>query len=151
MSFVTLTDFTNRHNAAVAEADETRLGALLSDACDMAQDIMASSYTEGDEIPGAIISVIVSAVRRAFENPLGLTGETVGNYTWQGGRSGGAGIYFTLAEKQTLRRAAGKLGVGQVQLEGYLPYVAEAEQYAETTDGGQSVLYYDEEDLGLLT
>jgi len=142
---VTLTDFVTRYSGPVASADEDRIQALLSDACDMAQDIMKSTYGEDDEIPGAIIAVVVAAVGRVYSNPQGLTGETIGNYSWQG-RASGVGIHFTLQEKQTLRRAAGKLGVGQAQLEGYLPYAPRAEQYVEVGEGG-SVLYYAEEDL----
>ena len=151
MSFVTLTDFETRYGGSIPDADSARIQALLSDACDIAADIMATTYEDGATVPGAVISVIVSAVRRAYDNPMGLTGETVGNYTWQGGRSAGAGIYFTTAEKQTLRRAVGKLGVGQASLEGYLGYVPRAEQYVDTTGSGEAVLYYDGEDLERFT
>lgn len=76
-------------------------------------------------IPAVIPIVCVEAVRRAYDNPQGLVGETVGNYTWRG--SGGSGaVYLTPTELRKVRRAAGKLGVGSISLSHDLPYVRES-------------------------
>jgi hypothetical protein len=74
--------------------------------------------------PEVFVLVCCEAVRRAYDNPQGLTGETVGNYSWRGG--GGLGsLYLTPAEQRMIRKAAGKLGVGTIELEGYMPVVDE--------------------------
>jgi hypothetical protein len=72
--------------------------------------------------PPVVIVVCVEAVRRAYDNPQGLVGETVGNYTWRGSGSGGA-LHLTPAELRMVRRAAGKLGVGSISLSNDMPYV----------------------------
>ncbi len=144
MSFATITDFIARYGS-VAASDETRVDALLADACAMVEDLTGETYTSAT-VPQAIIGVVATAVRRAYENPSGLTGETIGNYTWQGGRSGGAGVYFTAQEQKVIRRAAGKQGVVAHTLEGYLPVVDES-QFMYASDGGDAILYYDVEDL----
>jgi hypothetical protein len=76
-------------------------------------------------IPAVIPIICVEAVRRAYDNPQGLVGETVGNYTWRGSGGNGA-VYLTSAELRMVRRAAGKLGVGSLSLSHDLPYVEDS-------------------------
>lgn len=72
-------------------------------------------------VPDVVVSICCEAVRRAYDNPQGLTGETVGNYTWRGSGGNGGSLYLTPREQRTLRKIAGKLGVGTIGLEGYMP------------------------------
>ena len=143
MSFVTIDQFEVRYGAPISDQD--RVEALLEDACAQVEDIAGESYTE-DNIPAAIVGVVVTAVRRAFDNPGGLIGETIGNYTWQAGRSSGAGVYFTPQELKIIRRAAGKMSVSSLTLEGFMPVVS-ADQYISDSGSGEPILYYAEEDL----
>lgn len=68
-----------------------------------------------EALAGAIVSpllvgakaVIISAVVRAYTNPLGVTNESVGPY--QAGRPSG-GVYLTKGERAALRRSGGGSG-----------------------------------------
>lgn len=70
--------------------------------------------------PAAVIPVLVNMVRRAMDNPHGLSGETNERYSYTGGKP--EGIFATGDEVRALRRAANKTGVGALDLEGYLPW-----------------------------
>lgn len=70
-----------------------------------------------ETVPAEVVPVIVSMARRGLANPLGLSGETLGDYTWQGS----GGLYATKAEKRMIRKAAGLSGVSSVNLDSPLP------------------------------
>ena len=146
MSYVTIEDFQVRYENSVPYGDNTRLQALLDDACDMAADIIDTEYADGVDVPGGVIACVCAAVRRAYENPTGIQGETIGDYSWRAASVGSGGVYFTEDEKRILRRAVGKSSGGYIELEGHLPATVSTAQYVDTTDG-ESVLYYAVEDV----
>lgn len=75
-----------------------------------------------DPVPAAVVAVVCEAVIRRVENPRGLTGETIGDYNWQANSGrGSVGMYLLAAERRAVRRAAGKLSVAALQLQGDLP------------------------------
>jgi hypothetical protein len=153
MSFVSFTEFQVRYENTVAPADEERVAAFLEDACALVSDIVGATVTaawdedgSGTAAPGGIVAAVCAAARRAYDNPGGLQGETIGDYSWRAGSAGvGAslGVYFTPAEVRQIRRAAGLSGVGTIELEGMLPDAIGAAQYLTVTDGGAPVLYFD--------
>lgn len=145
-SFVTLADFQTRYENTIPVADEDRVGALLDDACSLAADITGTAYAVGGEVPGAVTATVCTAVRRAYENPLGLGGETIGDYSWRVSAGSDAGVYFTPTEKQTMRRAAGKLSVGTLELQGMLPAVDDA-QFVTDAGSSEPILWFAHEDL----
>ena len=101
----------------------TRVGALLTDASALIIDVadMTTAWTEAT-LPGTVLSVLCEVVRRAFDNPAGLQSETIGDYTWRGKPSGeSSSVYLTTDERRTVRRAAGRLGIGTVTLSSDLP------------------------------
>lgn len=62
--------------------------------------------------PSSVVPVVVSMVRRAVENPRGLSGEQLGDYQWQAGQGvTAATIYATKREERVIRRAAGRAPV----------------------------------------
>jgi hypothetical protein len=117
--FVTLATFADRYETTIPAADETRVEALLGDACALVSDLVGIDY-DTVAAPSSVVAVICAAVRRAYDNPGGLQGETIGDYTWRGG-SAEAGVYLTNAERRVVRRAAGKLGIGSLTMTSYLP------------------------------
>lgn len=154
MSFVGFEDFQIRYENTVAAADEERVAVLLEDACALAADIIGSTYADGSgiEVPGAITATVCAAVRRAFENPTGLQGETIGDYTWRVGYTGttgsaSSGLYFTTGEARVMRRAAGKSAVGTIQLQGMLPNSIDAARYVGDAGSPEPILYFDQDDL----
>lgn len=74
-------------------------------------------------VPEVVVAVCCEAVRRAYDNPQGLTGETVGNYSWRSYRdnAGEGSLYLTTAELRLVRKAGGKLGVTSANLSNDLP------------------------------
>jgi len=125
MTFVSLDEFCLRYENTIPAADEARVGALLDDACALAADITGTTYAVGNEVPGTITATVCNAVRRALENPLGLGGETIGDYSWRVSAAS-SGVYFTTEEKRDMRRAAGKSSVGTLELQGMLPDTIDA-------------------------
>jgi len=146
MSFVILDDFQVRYENTVPAADEERVGALLDDACSLAADITGTTYAVGDAVPGVITATVCTAVRRAYENPLGLGGETIGDYSWRVSGGSDSGLYFTPNEARSMRRAAGKSSVGTLELQGMLPAVDDA-QFVTDAGSSEPILYFAHEDL----
>jgi hypothetical protein len=157
MSFVSFTEFQVRYENTVPVADEERVAALLDDACALVTDIVGATVTaawdedgSGTEAPGGVVAAVVAAVRRVYDNPSGLQGETIGDYSWRSASAAGApaGVYFTAAETRQIKRAAGVSVVGTIELEGMLPdTIADSSQYVADADSSNSVLYYAREDL----
>src|SRR5665647_3764166 len=110
MAFVAFDEFQTRYENTIPAADEERVGALLDDACALAADITGEAYADssGSEVPGAVLATVCTAVRRAYENPLGLGGETIGDYSWRVSAGSDSGVYFTPNEARIMRRSAGK-------------------------------------------
>jgi len=152
MTFVSFDEFQVRYENTIPAADEERVGALLDDACALAADITGATYAVGDAVPGVITATVCTAVLRAYDNPSGLAGETIGDYSWRGASVAGAGayfgsgLYFTPAEERIMRRAAGKLSVGTLELQGMLPAVDDA-QFVTDAGSSEPILYFAHEDL----
>lgn len=115
------TDVEARIGRTLTADETTQANAFITDASALVRDVAGTDFhdDDGNELPtpSAIVPVLVSMVRRAFENPLGSSSEDIGDYRWQGRGT----IYLTKRERSIVRRAAGKLGVGAVTLEGYTP------------------------------
>lgn len=110
-----------------ARVGHTFTGTLITQAEAQIEDATALVRLEADpvvvpdppDVPAAIVVVMMTAVRRAQQNPLARAGEAIDGYQWQEG--GATGVFLTDDEKKVVRRAVGKLGVGTLQLEGDLP------------------------------
>lgn len=122
---IDVTAYATRLGRTLDEAEEAQAVAYIADASALVRLAAGEDFLdelgELDEVPDAIVGVVVAMVRRAVENPRALTGETLGDYSWQSGGSSSTGIYLMRAEKRTVRQAVGKLSVGVLQLEGDLP------------------------------
>ncbi|WP_018503077.1 hypothetical protein [Parafrankia discariae] len=105
-------------------AEQAQLTALLGDASALVRLEAGLDWVAGDGVtvttPDVVVPVVVAMVRRSTDNPEGLTGETLGDHSWQMGNAS-ADLYLTKAETKTVRRAAGRAGFGSIQLEGDLP------------------------------
>ncbi len=96
----------------------SQAGALIDDASALVREIAGWDDDEPTSVPAAVVPVVVSMVRRGLDNPHGHESEQVGNYRYLGAHT--TGVFATAREAKTIRRAAGKAGVGTVGLEGYL-------------------------------
>jgi hypothetical protein len=153
MSFVTYEDFQLRYENSVPASDQERVAVFLEDACALVEEIADVSYEGASGIPTTIVSVVCRAVRRAYENPDGLQGETIGDYSWRMGYTGTAnsensGVYFTRSEERIIKRASARASVGSLEVEGMLPDSLDSGRYIADANSPQSpVLYFDREDL----
>lgn len=143
MSFVTYEEFEVRYGGTVPAGDKDRIEALLADACALIEDLTDDTY-EASGVPQTLVAIAVTAARRAYDNPSGLTSETIGSYSWSGG--GGAGVYLTLAEQKMILKAVGRSRMVSATLQGVLPSTLTDEQYL-TTNQGDPVLYFNQDDL----
>lgn len=88
------------------DVDEDRADLLIEMAVGLVEDIVYPA-------PDRAKAVVLSSVSRAYSNPTGITTEMVGPY--QATRPS-AGVYLTKAERNTLRRLAGRSGAFSVDL-----------------------------------
>lgn len=121
MALISIDQYQDRVGTTFAGAEATRINALIDDASALVLQIadMETDWTDAT-VPAVVVPVVASMVRRSLENPLGLVGESIGSYQWQAASGSSTAIHANLREVRIIRKAAGRLGVGTVQLEGYL-------------------------------
>lgn len=140
MALISILDYGVRVGEEYADSspstEEEQILAFLDDASALVLQIAAldTDWTEAT-VPAAVVPVIVNMVRRAVENPMGLSGEQIGSYQWQSSAANATAIYTTRDERRIIRRAAGSLGVGTVTLEGYMPTSGAAFVEDDLTEG----------------
>jgi hypothetical protein len=118
--------------------DSVQAQSLIDDASALVRLAAAPLLddVESPDCPPAVVPVIVAMIRRGFSNPMGHQSENLGDYSYTAGTGGGvATLYLTARERKLVRRAAGKLGVGTVTLEGDLPEQPFDAYYGTGTEG----------------
>ena len=135
-SLATPEQFEARYGASVD--DGIRLQALLDDASALTREAAGADYIDVAEaltaVPQIMIAVVCEAVRRAYDNPAGFEGETIGDYTWRGGRTSGSGVYLTNDERRRIRLAAGKSTAVSVALNSLYPATRSASSSTDESD-----------------
>lgn len=121
MALLTVTELEGRLGYTLAGGLATQAARLIDDATAIVRQIAEGTLDTVDSpnVPAPIVTVMVSMVRRAMNNPLALSGEAIDGHQWQA--SGSTGVFANKWETKTIRRAVGVLGVGTVVLEGDLP------------------------------
>lgn len=126
-SLVDLVDYLTRTGQVLDDldvAEQQQLITTLGDASALIRLEAGVDWIADDGVsvttPAAVVPIVVAMVQRKLMNPSGLTGETLGDHSWQMANAS-PDLYLTKAERTTVRRAAGRLGAGSVQLEGDLP------------------------------
>lgn len=94
-----------------------------------------------DDIPDEVIAVVTDAAERAIVNPRGVTGEQVGQYSYQIASGGGGGVYLTKQEKSMLRGVRGSIGISTAKLTSNLPPHYGNTVWVPVADGGEPVPY----------
>lgn len=84
----------------LSEIDTERAALLLEQAAGLARSIV-------DPLPDGAKAVVLSMAGRAYANPQGISGETIGPYNVQRPM---AGLYMMRDERRTLNRLAGRGG-----------------------------------------
>lgn len=128
MALLTVAQYETRYGA-VSDAAQTQ--AHIDDVSAEVVDYVTLFDTDSDDpigqaawdestVPQAIKGVVARAVNRAMSNPLGRTGEQLGDHNWQAPMAASGGTLGP-KDRKIIKKAIGRLGVGTVQLEGYLP------------------------------
>jgi hypothetical protein len=119
-------DVSVRLGRSFGPADTARAEALIRDVSGEVYSLAGDDAFHDEagqlDVPDVVVGIVADAVIRAFENPRGLTGETIGDYSYQAGGPGrDAGLYLTAAQRRSIRRAAGVTLLGGIQMETDLP------------------------------
>lgn len=134
MGLITVQDLEARLGRTLNPTEATQASTLIDDASFLVMDIAGTDFMVDGvlAVPGSVVPVVVAMVRRAMENPLGRTGENLGDFGWQQNAGGvtPATLFPTKREIRIVRRAVQKPRYGAVTLEGQLPYV----RYPETDE-----------------
>lgn len=129
-TLVTVAEVEARFKTTFTGDDLTQIEALLEDASNLVRVCVAPELDDTmAPLTGnlrALIPIIVNMVRRARENPRGLTGEQLGDYGWQA-QSAQTSVYLTRNEKRLIRKIVGVLGVKALVQEGDLPLLVSSE------------------------
>jgi hypothetical protein len=119
---ITLAQWTARTGRTLSATKETQVEALITDASALVVDVVNDATTTDawdaasvGTVPASIVPVVVSMVRRGFDNPNGHTGESVGAYSYSGAST--SGLFATRDEVKAIRKAAGLAGVASLHLE----------------------------------
>lgn len=122
---LSLEDYETRLGRDLSAAEQGQVTALLDDVSAEIRDVAGEDFLDEaealEDVPPTIVAVTYRAVRRAAENPRGLSGETLGDYSWQGAGGSAAGVFLSAGERRAVRRAVGRSSVIALQLEGDLP------------------------------
>lgn len=125
----------------ISYEDVAQAQAAIEDASAVARSYVSPVLDDvvrgGDpDVPQAVIPVVAGMVRRVLTNPVGLSMEVLGDYTYQAGSNAVATLLPTQRERRLLRRAAASfakangiafeaLGSGSAWMSGVLPVVSD--------------------------
>lgn len=113
-SLASLSDFEERIPGGVEAKDALRAEAALKDASALVRDVAGKTWVTDEEldgdIPDGIVSVVISAAKRAFINPDGVRSESIDNFQTSYATSS-PDVYLTQTERQRVRQAAGRTGL----------------------------------------
>lgn len=128
---ITEAQFTDRTGRTLSPTQVTQVAALIADASSLVVDIVGDStitdswdVDTADSVPGSVVPVVVAMVRRGLDNPNGFTSEAKEAYSYSGP---GGTVFASREETRVIRKAAGKSGVGAMNLDSYLPHADVAE------------------------
>ena len=125
---ITTAQFEARTGRTLTASQTTQVEALISDASALVIDIVNDSDVTDlwttitpATIPGAIVPVVVSMVRRGVDNPNGYVQSSIDDFSFSYGRSGSSGIFATRDEVRAIRKAVSSSGVNSLNLDSHLP------------------------------
>ena len=104
---------------AIATGDEAKAQARLDYASALVRaeagvDWVNADGDELEDVPAAIVSVVVAMVERAWTNPNGAVQRAAGPFSESYGTAAADRIYLTRADRKIIRAACGALQIGTV-------------------------------------
>ncbi|GGM39534.1 hypothetical protein GCM10012275_08000 [Longimycelium tulufanense] len=106
-TFAALEDFTARLSAPLLESERGRAVALLEDATTLILTHLGWPAVP-PSFPPALRVVCVSVALRCYLNPLGITSEQMGDYSYRRASTSVAGMSLTRNEQRMVDRAVGR-------------------------------------------
>ena len=94
--------------------DRSRAHACLLDASNLVRGEGSSSWTP-DTVPGQVITIVLAVAARVFRNPDGVQSTSVGGVS-ESYSPATLGAYLLTSERDTVRRAAGRTGIGVLKV-----------------------------------
>ncbi|MFJ9574333.1 hypothetical protein [Streptomyces bacillaris] len=105
---VTFEDWRQRRPEPFASHEEDRARALLSDASDIVREATGLPAEEWPtRTPATVRQIVMRLASRAFDNPLGLSSESVGDLSYRMGRQQTNGLFLLQEEREALAEALG--------------------------------------------
>lgn len=137
MGLITIADLLAR--PGFSDIDSTEAASLIDDASALVREATTPELddVEAPDAPKAVVAVMANMIRRGATNPLAAAQETLGDYSRSmgGGDGGVASLYMTRRERRIVRRAAGKLGAGSLDMTGDIPrQLSEDARFADSDD-----------------
>jgi hypothetical protein len=124
---ITVEQFETRTGRTLSASETAQVEALITDASALVVDIVGDAditdtwdVLSVGTVPGSIVPVIVSMVRRVLDNPNGYSQESIGSYSYSISGSV-AGLFANKDEVRAIRKAAGSSGIASLNLDSHLP------------------------------
>lgn len=100
-----------RLGRTLVAGDHGRAQAAIDDAWSLVESVAGRTWHVEGEDPGSpprvIVTVVLAVARRAFENPEGMSQESIGSYSYSLATGTVPGVYLTAEERAMVRRAGG--------------------------------------------
>ncbi len=113
-SFASWDDFVDRLPAAPLDSERPRAEALLADASTLIRTYLGWTTQDPATVPAAVRLVCLSVAIRCYSNPLSITSESMGDYSYRRASGAVAGMSLTSAETELLDRATGRSPITSV-------------------------------------
>lgn len=108
-SLASLPEFEARIPGGIPSGEEVRAQAALDDASALVRDVAEKTWDDPEvdgPVPDLVKMVVMSAARRAYINPDGVTQESIDGASTSYG-SASPDVYLTAAEERRVRAAVG--------------------------------------------
>ncbi|UZJ29365.1 phage head-tail connector protein [Streptomyces endophytica] len=118
LNLTTLEEIERRLDAPVMESDRDRVRALIEDASAVVSAYAGfpDGWPIGRNVPKSIQIICRQVVLRCFNNPMGITSESMGDYSYRRSSNAVAGLQLTLDEKKQIDFAMNRSPVKSVHV-----------------------------------
>ncbi|SHM99647.1 hypothetical protein [Streptomyces yunnanensis] len=118
MDLTNLEEIERRLDAPLMESEKGRVQALIEDSSAVVSAYagFVNGWPIGREIPKPIAIICRQVVLRCFSNPMGITSESMGDYSYRRSSNAVAGLQLTLDEKKQIDFAMNRAPVKSVRV-----------------------------------
>lgn len=117
-AFVDVSEFADWLGEKIDADDQAHAGALLAAASTLVRAAAGRTWVEDgelvDDVPDVVGVVVCQSAERKWRNPAGIVQEQTGPFGSSFGSDAARGVYLTDDEKDQVRSAAGRTGIGTI-------------------------------------